>query len=114
MPKKLPSKKTSRPEPAKSSFHARMLEEIRTTSADQEVLGHAAAVVIVCACANTSPLNLPRTLEELGVDGISFQGCVFNGVRRAGGTIGIDQIPDSPGTRLIAVVNVIQNAPRGS
>lgn len=79
---------------------------------DQPVLGHARAVVIVCACANTSPLNLPRTLSELGVDGNSFQTCVLSGVRHAGYTIGIDRIPDSPDTTLFQVVIVIQNAPR--
>jgi len=73
-------------------------------------LGYSQAVVIVCACANTSPLNLSRTLNDLGVDGISFQGCVYNSVRKSGYTIGIDKIPDAPTTTLISVVAVIQNA----
>ncbi len=94
------------------SIHALVLNEIRATVPAGGFLGHAAAVVIVCACANTSPLNLARSLQELGVDGVSFQGCVFNGVRRAGCTIDIDDIPDAPDTTLIQVVNVIQNAPR--
>ena len=89
-----------------------VLHAIRATAAEGGFLGHAAAVVIVCACANTSPINLTRTLQELGVDGVSFQGCVFNSVRRAGCRIDIDTIPDSPDTRLIDVVNVIQDAPR--
>jgi|SRR6266403_2233204 len=79
---------------------------------DLPMLGHARAVVISCACANTSPLNLARTLDELGIDGNSFQTCVFNGVRDAGYTIQINAIPDSGDTKLIDVVIVIQNAPR--
>ena len=79
---------------------------------DSPVLGHDRAVVIVCGCANTSPLNLARTLDELGVDGVAFQTCVFGGVRASGYTIEIDEIPDSGDTRLIDVVIVIQNAPR--
>lgn len=109
------AKKTTRPPKRKQAprtVYAQVLEEIRATVPAGGFLGHAAAVVIVCGCANTSPLNLPRTLQELGVDGVSFQGCVFNGVRRAGCTIDIDTIPDSPDTTLIEVVNVIQNAPR--
>ena len=96
-------------------MHARTLDNIRSGVPDQGAfLGHAAAVVIVCACANTSPLNLARTLDELGLDGVSFQGCVFNGVRKAGCTIDIDDIPDSSDTTLIQVVNVIQDAPRSA
>jgi hypothetical protein len=75
-------------------------------------LGHAAAVVIVCNCGNTSPVNLPRTLAELGVDGLPFQQCVNKAVRTAGYAIRIDDIPNAPQTRLIQVVTVIQNAPR--
>jgi hypothetical protein len=95
-----------------SGTYGPVLNEIRTTAVAGGFLGHAAAVVIECACANTSPLNPPSTLQELGVDGVSFQDCVFNGVRRAGCTIDIDSISDSPDTTLIEVVNVIQNAPR--
>jgi hypothetical protein len=75
-------------------------------------LGHARAVVIVCNCGNTSPVNLPRTLAELGVDGLPFQLCVTRAVRTAGYAIRIDDIPNAPETRLIQVVTVIQNAPR--
>jgi len=81
---------------------------------DLPVLGHARAVVIVTFCAKTTPANLSRTLAELGVDGISFQGCVFDGVRRAGYRIDIDDIPNSPDTKLIKLVSVIQNSPRAS
>ena len=75
-------------------------------------LGHARAVVIVCNCGNTSPANLPRTLAELGVDGLPFQRCVRGAVRTTGYAIRIDDIPNAPDTRLIQVVTVIQNAPR--
>jgi hypothetical protein len=68
--------------------------------------------VIVCHCANTIPANLPRTLAELGLHGIPFQQCVRTGVMAAGYTIGADDIPNAPGTRLIQVVTVIQNARR--
>jgi len=75
-------------------------------------LGHARAVVIVCACAGTSPTNLGRTLAQLGVNGIPFQKCVFNGVAQAGFTIDIDDIPNATDTTLLQVVTAIQNAPR--
>ena len=75
-------------------------------------LGHARAVVIVCNCGNTSPVNLPRTLAELGVDGLPFLLCVNRAVRTVGYAIRIDDIPNAPETRLIQVVTVIQNAPR--
>lgn len=80
------------------------------TAQPPATLGYAHAVVIVCACANTSPLNLSRTLNELGMDGISFQGAVYNSIRRSGYAIDIDAIPDAPTSTLIAVVTVIQNA----
>jgi rhodanese-related sulfurtransferase len=74
------------------------------------VLGHAKAIVIVCAAANTSPSNLARSLTQLGVNGIAFQKSVFDGVTKAGYTIKLDDIPNSPDTTLIQVVTVIQNA----
>jgi len=67
---------------------------------------------MVCSCANTIPANLPRTLAELGVDGLPFQECVRRAVRTAGYAIRFDDIPNAPQTRLIQVVTVIQNAPR--
>jgi hypothetical protein len=73
-------------------------------------LGYPKAVVIACTCANTSPLNLSKTLNDLGVDGVSFQGAVFNSVRKSGYSIAIDSIPDAPATILVAVVEAIQNA----
>lgn len=85
---------------------------LRARAARDPFLGHAAAVTIVCGCANTEPANLGRTLQELGVAGQSFQVCVFNEVTAAGCTITPDAIPDSADTMLIAAVNVIQTAPR--
>lgn len=84
----------------------------RGAAATDPFLGNARAVSIVCSCANTIPANLGRTLTELGVDGPSFQLCVFNRVGAAGYSISLDAIPSSPDTRLIDVVNVIQHAPR--
>jgi hypothetical protein len=97
---------------SRQTTHAALLEPLHADVTGQDVLGHAAAVVIVCACANTSPLNLPRTLAELGVNGTSFQVCVFNGVAKVGYQIGMDDIPDAPTTTLISVVNAIENAPK--
>lgn len=77
---------------------------------DQSVFGHARAVVTVCNCANTSPANLSHTLSELGVNGLSFQQCVFGTVTSLGFTIKLDDIPDSPSSTLISVVDVITNA----
>jgi hypothetical protein len=121
--KKAAAKRKSPQKPAKLSATAlragqmsltALLEPIRTAAAAQQVLGHAAAVTIVCGCANTSPLNLPRTLGELGVNGLSFQTCVFNGVTSAGFQISIDAIPNSSSTTLIAVVNAIEGAPQAA
>ncbi|MGA2261344.1 MAG: hypothetical protein ABSH28_07905 [Acidobacteriota bacterium] len=93
--------------------HAELLAPMAPKEGESDpFLGHARAVVIVCACANTSPTNLPRTLAQLGVNGIPFQTCVFNGVEHVGYSIDIDAIPNSPNTTLLQVVNVIQNAPR--
>jgi hypothetical protein len=92
--------------------HAKLLAPLHADVTGQDVLGHAAAITIVCACANTSPLNLPRTLAELGVNGTAFQACVFRGVTKAGYRIRMDDIPNSPSTTLISVVIAIQNAPK--
>lgn len=75
-------------------------------------LGHPKAVDIVCACANTSADNLGRSLDQLGLNGVSFRKCVFDRVEAAGYGIDIDAIPNSPATKLSDVVNVIQNAKR--
>ena len=79
---------------------------------DLPFLGHARAVVAVCTCANTSPANLFSTLNDLGVNGISFQQCVFGTVVNLGYSIDVDSIPDAPASTLISVVDVIQNAPK--
>lgn len=78
--------------------------------ASPQTLGFTRAEDIVCKAANTIPANLSRTLAELGVDGISFQGTAFNGVSKAGYSIDIDSIPNSPSTTLFAAAAVIQNA----
>jgi hypothetical protein len=75
-------------------------------------LGHARAVTIVCTSAKTIPANLPRTLEELGVNGIPFQQAIRTAVKAAGYTLGPEDVPGAPGTRLIQVVTIIQNARR--
>jgi len=120
--KKSPRKKPSAPRKSpklsqaillkRQITHAKLLAPLHADVTGQEVLGHAAAITIVCACANTSPLNLPRTLAELGVNGTSFQACVFNAVTNAGFQIDMDSIPDAPSTTLISAVITIQNAPK--
>ena len=75
-------------------------------------LGHAQAVLIACKCANTIPANLARTLSELGVNGIPFQQAVRTAVNAAGYVLGAAEVPGAPGTRLIQVVTIIQNARR--
>jgi hypothetical protein len=97
---------------AKQMKHAVLLQPLHAEITGDQVLGHSRAVVIVCAAANTSPLNLPRTLAELGLNGTSFQTAVFNGVTNTGFRIRIDDISDAPSTTLIAAVNAIENAPK--
>ena len=80
-------------------------------AADTAVLGRDKSVIIVCHAANTSPANLPRTLLQLGVNGVPFQKSVFDGVDAAGFTIDPDAIPNAPTTKLSTVVDVIQNSP---
>jgi hypothetical protein len=75
-----------------------------------DTLGYSRAVDIACASANTDHRNLSRTLSELGVEGVSFQGTVFNAIRDAGYTIDYDSIPDAPTSTLLSVVGVIENA----
>jgi len=77
-------------------------------------LGHARAVMIVCASAKTIPANLARTLEELGVSGVPFQQAIRTAVKAAGYTLGPEDVPGAPGTRLIQVVTIIQNARRSA
>jgi hypothetical protein len=98
---------------AKAMSHKALLAPMAAV-ADGEVLGHARAVVIVCACAGTNPTNLPRTLGQLGVNGVAFQKCVFNAVQTAGFDILLTDIPNSPSTTLIQVAAVIENAPKKS
>ena len=75
-------------------------------------LGHGQAVTIVCASARTIPANLARTLAELGLSCASFQQSVRTAVDAAGYALGAEDVPAAPGTRLIQVVTIIQNARR--
>ncbi len=102
--------KTKKPPLATVLDHRNLIAPMHADVQDLPYLGHARAVVIVCTCANTSPLNLSRTLGELGVDGIPFQQCVYGSVTYLNYVIGMDQIPNSPETMLITVADVIQNA----
>jgi hypothetical protein len=79
---------------------------------DPAFLGYSKAVVTVCNCASAAPSNLFRTFDELGVNGIAFQQCVFGTVTSLGYSIEVDSIPDSPTSTLISVVDVITNAPK--
>jgi len=81
------------------------------TAATEGTLGNAAARGIVLGCASTIPGNLPRTLQELGVNGFQFQTCVFGGVTGAGFSISRDRIPSAPSSTLVQAVNAIQDAP---
>jgi len=82
------------------------------TRTTETFLGHAQAVLIVCKCANTIPANLARTLSELGVNGIPFQQAVRTAVNAAGYALGAADVPGAPGTRLVQIVTIIQNARR--
>jgi hypothetical protein len=75
-----------------------------------EYLGNARAVVIVLHCANTAPANLFNTLDQLGVNGLAFQQCVYGSIITLGYSIDVDTIPDAPSSTLISVVDVIQYA----
>jgi len=113
----MPPKKPTKPSTVQSSgtlvdAHKQLLQSLRKNKQDLAFLGHARAVVIVCSCANTTPVNLSNTLQEAGVDGNSFQTCVFSSVIELGYSIRIDDIPDSPDTKLIKVVSIIQNSPK--
>jgi hypothetical protein len=96
---------------ARAKSDKALLAPMTATAAD-EVLGHARAVVIVCACAGTNRTNLPRTLGQLGVNGVAFQKCVFNAVQAAGFSVALTDIPNSPSTTLILAVSVVENAPK--
>jgi hypothetical protein len=79
---------------------------------DLDALGHTAAVTIATHCAGTSPNGLGRTLSSLGVNGTSFQMCVYGSVVHQGYEIDVQDIPDGPDDLLIAVVTAIENSPR--
>lgn len=79
-------------------------------AADASTLGYDAAVGIVCAAAGVDAHNLSRTLNQLGINGVSFQQAVWNGIRKAGFVFSIDAIPNDPSTMLVDVVSAIQDA----
>jgi len=79
---------------------------------DLDTLGYTAAVTIATHCAGTSPNGLGRTLSSLGVNGTSFQMCVYGSVVHQGYEIDVQDIPDGPDDLLIAVVTAIENSPR--
>jgi hypothetical protein len=79
---------------------------------DQDTLGHTAAVTIATHCAGTSPNGLGKTLSSLGVNGTSFQMCVYGSMKFQGYAIDVQQIPDGPDDLLISVVTAIENSPR--
>lgn len=75
-----------------------------------ETLGSARAIVIVEGCAGST--DLQATLSSLGLNGLVFRKCVFNGVINAGFIIALEKIPANPNTRLLDVVIAIQGSPR--
>jgi hypothetical protein len=77
-----------------------------------DTLGHTAAVTIATHCAGTSPNGLGKTLSSLGVNGTSFQMCVYGSVVHQGYEVDVQDIPDGPDDLLISVVTAIENSPR--
>jgi hypothetical protein len=91
------------------------IEDVLGPKADElglETLGHTAAVTIATHCAGTSPNGLGRTLSSLGVNGTSFQMCIYGSVMHQGYDIDVQDIPDGPDDLLISVVTAIENSPR--
>jgi hypothetical protein len=85
---------------------------VQAEGQDLPFLGHARAIVTVCHCASTAPANLAHTLNELGVNGLAFQQCVFGTVTSLGYSVAVDDIPDGPDDTLMSVVDAITNAPK--
>lgn len=82
---------------------------------DLPYLGHKRAVEIVTTCADTSGLNLSRTVAELGVAGIDD--CVFSHLKKSG-YLNCSFDPKFSLTdldnRLISIVAEIQNCAKTS
>lgn len=76
------------------------------------VLGSGRAQTIVSGCARSTCWSC--TLSDVQVPPAVFQTCVFNGVKQAGFTISLDQIPATADTQLVDVVIAIQSAPAGA
>jgi hypothetical protein len=104
-----------KPKRAKKSPDRITIEDVLGPKAhelDQDTLGHTAAVTIATHCAGTSPNGLGKTLLSLGVNGTSFQMCVYGSVKFQGYAIEVQEIPDGPNDLLISVVTAIENSPR--
>jgi hypothetical protein len=109
----MPEKKSSSAEPPQADSAVRpTAAPCAPPRAAAPFLGHGPAVTIVCASARTIPANLARTLAELGLSCASFQQSVRTAVTAAGYALGAEDVPAAPGTRLIQVVTIIQNARR--
>lgn len=93
-----------------SDFAGKHFATATYTSAEDDVLGTAAARTIVSGCANSTCWNC--TLGDLKLDSTLFQGCVYDGVQNAGYIIERDHIPASQDTQLFTVVISIQGAKR--
>lgn len=100
---------------ARKSSNSISIEDVLGPTANElglETLGHTAAVTIATHCAGTSPNGLGRTLSSLGVNGTSFQMCVYGSVMHQGYDIDVQDIPDGPDDLLISVVTAIENSSR--
>lgn len=99
----------------RKSMNPISIQDVLGPKADElglDTLGHTAAVTIATHCAGTSPNGLGRTLSSLGVNGTSFQMCVYGSVMHQGYVIDVQEIPDGPDDLLISVVSAIENSPR--
>jgi len=94
--------------------HKLLLEPMSVQAVGQDLpyLGYPRAVVTVTHCANTAPSNLFSTLDQLGLNGLSFQQCVYGSIISLGYSIDVDTIPDAPSSTLNDVIAVIENAPK--
>jgi hypothetical protein len=75
-------------------------------------LGLWRAIIIVCMCANTTPLHLSNTLGQLGIAGAAFPSWVATGVEGAGYRPQRDKLLLAADATLMDVANAIQDARR--
>src|SRR4051794_3861814 len=104
-------KKKTAPAPAARATRFSVKRFLAQLDGPQATLRTSRALTIACHCANTVLGNLPRTLGQLGVNGLQFQSCVAQSVRAARFVISPGAIPNGPANTLIEVVNAIQDAP---